>query len=86
MKRRIKLLKKTKVIHTVIKAFVGLVILPAIAGKYIPAQIPAIARFSPALASNCPSFVFPAIAGIFPRSNLGIVPGSSWELSQLLMR
>ena len=53
------------------------------AGKYIPSSNPCytvVAWFFPIY-----SFVFPAIAGIFPRFNLGIVPCSTWELSQLFM-
>ena len=80
--------------HTVIKAFGGLVIYRAIAGnitsysREIYSQLKSLLQhgFPPAIAGNCPSFVFPAIAGIFPRFNLGIVPGSAWELSQLFMR
>ena len=63
-----------------IKAFGGLEIIRAIAGninsssREIYAQIKSLQQqgFFSAIARNC--FVFPAIAGIFPRNFLGIVP------------
>ena len=77
--------------YTVINAFGGLVILRAIAGnitrysREIYSQLRSLLQhcFFPAIAGNCPSFVFPAITGIFPRFNQGIFPGSTWVLSQV---
>ena len=54
-------------------------------GNIFLAQIPAIARFLPIYSWELSQLCFPAIAGIFPRFNLGIVPVSAWELSQLYM-
>ena len=89
--------------YTVIKAFGGLVIYRAIAwnitsySREIYSQLKSLLEhgFFSAIAGNCPNLVFPAIAGIFPRFNLGllpgprlnlgIVPGSTWDLSQLFM-
>ena len=59
------------------------------AGKYIPSSNPCYTVvawfFFPFIAGNCPSFAFLAIAGMFLRLNLGIVPGSAWEFSQLFI-
>ena len=60
--------KKSRQHHIVIKPFGCLVIFRAIAGKFLHG-------FSQLrIAGNCPSFVFPACAGIFPKFNLVIVP------------
>ena len=77
-----------------INAFGGLVILDAIAWNFtsysreINGQLKSLLKhgFFPAIAGNSPSFVFPAIAGIFLRYNLGIVPGSTCVFSQVQPR
>ena len=80
--------------RTVIKAFGGLVTFCAIAGNITSGsrEIYASLKSNPCyctvfsqlyVAGFCSSFVFPAIAGIFPRFNLWFVPGSTFVLSQV---
>ena len=78
--------------YSVIKAFAGLVIFRAIAGNITSYSCEIFGHLNsllkhglfPAIAGNCSSFVFPAIAGISqvqpgtsPRLKLRLVPGAT---------